>query len=124
MSWSNYQVLVLKLQQTFFDPGDVARDLRIKSWVHPTPFSTTDDPDKMVSSAVFTHKGASRIFLTGIDFSTSAEFSGLGDISSIERVAFAGPYTPNLLNKSQRMVKIQWLQVEFKEYFGYCKSDG
>ena len=79
----------------------------------------------MTTNDVITNFSTSTIYhLTGVDFSTGAEFSGLGDISSIERVAFAGPYTPNLLNKSQRMGKIQWLQVEFKEYFGYCKSDG
>ena len=83
---------------------------------HP-PFSTADYPNKMVAPTMFAHKGTSRILLTkkwrpitnlststichltGVDFSTGAEFSRLGDISSIERVALAGPHAPNLLKQ-------------------------
>ena len=83
---------------------------------HP-PFSTADYPNKMVAPTMFAHKGTSRILLTkkwrpitnlststichltGVDFSTGAEFSRLGDISSIERVALASPYAPNLLKQ-------------------------
>merc|ERR1719507_2898677 len=59
-------------------------------------FSTADYPNKMVAPTMFAHKGTSRILLTGVDFSAGAEFSRLGDISSIERVALAGPHAPNL----------------------------
>jgi len=95
-SWSNYQVLVLKLLQTLFYPRDVARDFRIKSWVHPTPFSTADYSNKMVSATVFAHEGSPRILLTGVNFSTGTEFSRLGNVSSVERVALVSAHSAHL----------------------------
>jgi len=66
----------------------------------------------MVSPTVFAHKGTSRILLTGVDFSTGAEFSRLGDISSIERVALAGAHGPNLLKqKPENDQNTIWLYV-------------
>jgi len=121
---SNYQVLVLKLLQAFFNPRDVARDLCVKPWVYPAPFSTADDPNKMVPPTVFAHKRAPRILLTGVNFSTGTEFSRLGNISSIERVALAGPHTPNLLKQTpEDEENTRIVRAEFKDNFVNCKSD-
>jgi len=50
----------------------------------------------MVSATVFAHEGASRVLLTGINFSTGTEFSRLVNISSIEGVALVIAHIANL----------------------------